>query len=285
MFKRSWRVFLAMAAAGAMAGFLTAAVIVYVTPRKYESETVIEVRPLPAEKTSLETDLVPEEGRKEPPIYLRAAAEQLRSDKVLRKTVENLKLANKWNMDQEAAIGILKDIVITQNIRNSDLISIRVRHPNRENARDIAAEVVRVCKIDREEIIHRDMELRLSDLTRPFQAQKDKIEKSRIKVAELARYLSPQPNDQDYLDAKRELEADEALLQTMKLKLLSESIGCKLFDGNIVVHEESQLADSPASPNVPLALSLGTAGGLLLSPLLALPLIWLLRLNPAKRTD
>ena len=45
MLKRWWWVFLVMVPVGPVLGLLTAAVVTYVTPRKYESRAVIEVKP------------------------------------------------------------------------------------------------------------------------------------------------------------------------------------------------------------------------------------------------
>lgn len=84
---------------------------------------------------------------------------------------------------------------------------------------------------------------------------------------------------QDYIDAKRDFELDQELLQTMKLKQIGETISLKLPDERVVIHAEPVIADTPVSPNVTLNLALGTALGLLISPLLALPLMW--TMNPA----
>ncbi|WAC21202.1 polysaccharide biosynthesis tyrosine autokinase [Luteolibacter sp. SL250] len=68
---------------------------------------------------------------------------------------------------------------------------------------------------------------------------------------------------QDYVDAKREFETDLDLLQTMKLKFLTEKVSTKMGDESIAVHEEPVIAQAPVSPNVTLNLVLGAVVGLI----------------------
>lgn len=65
-------------------------------------------------------------------------------------------------------------------------------------------------------------------------------------------------------------EADQQLLQTMRLKPISGTLRLKMTNDSVVIHEEPVIAESPISPNVTLNLICGTALGLLVSPLLAL---------------
>jgi capsular exopolysaccharide synthesis family protein len=68
---------------------------------------------------------------------------------------------------------------------------------------------------------------------------------------------------QDYVDAKRDFETDQQLLQSMKLKQIGKNITDKMSDESIVVHEEPQISQSPVSPNVTLNLVLGAVVGLI----------------------
>ena len=68
---------------------------------------------------------------------------------------------------------------------------------------------------------------------------------------------------QDYVDAKRDFETDQQLLQSMKLKQISKNITDKMTDESIVVHEEPQISQSPVSPNVTLNLVLGAVVGMI----------------------
>ncbi len=296
MFKRFWWVFLVMIPVGSIMGLLVAAVVTYVMPKKYESEMVIEVKPLGGEKAS----------PKITPQFFGTEFEKIKSSNSLGKVVDNLGLIDKWGVDRETAIRILKGIVNTQNIRGTDLISIRVRHTNREDARDIAAEVAKSYRDYRIEIMKREEGERLRELKKAVFDQEDRVEERRkvlslivkIKGIEPKGWDSPADNAelntspgskhrevdiQDYAGAKRELETERELLQSLKLKLIDADITAKIQEESVIIHEEPQIAQIPISPNVSLNLMLGTALGFLLSPLLSLPVIILLsRLMPAK---
>jgi uncharacterized protein involved in exopolysaccharide biosynthesis len=293
MFKRFWWVFLVMLPVGAMVGLLVAAVVTYVMPKLYESEAVVQTMPSGRG--------MPEDGAEfsragtVAPQFFATEFEVIKSRKSLEKIVAKLELVTRWNVDKETAIRIVKGLVNTENIRGTDLISIRVRHTNKVDARDIAGEVAHAYKEYRAEIEGRESEARLEELNKAVRDQEDKVEERRKALAEIELtqkknlkingnttllHLSP---SQDYIDAKREFETDQELLQTMKLKQIGETISRKIPGNSVQIHEEPVIADSPVSPNVTLNLVLGTALGLLLSPLLALPVMWLLdRLKPAK---
>lgn len=296
MFKRFWWVFLVMIPIGSIVGLLVAAVITYVMPKKYESEVVIEVKQMAGQEAPPQIT----------PQFFGTEFEKIKSSNSLGKVVDNLELINKWGVDKETAIRILKGIVNTQNIRGTDLISIRVRHTNREDARDIAAEVAKSYRDYRIEIMKRGEGERLREIKKAVFDQEDKVEERRkvLSIIVETKGIVPSGSDslsgsaeatssedasrravdaQDYADAKRDLESDQALLQSLKLKLIDADITAKIQDESVVIHEEPQIAQIPISPSVSLNLTLGTALGFLLSPLLSLPVILLLgRLKPAK---
>jgi uncharacterized protein involved in exopolysaccharide biosynthesis len=308
MFRRFWWIFVVMLPVGAVGGLLVMAVVTYVMPRQYESEAVIEVRhtqPPSTDESAVHTT---------PQYSSGIEFDRIKSRESLDEVVLKLELTNKWGVNQEAAIRILKEIVSVENIRGTNLIAIRVRHTDRESVRDIAAQLARTDRDYRVEIIHRERDRDLYELNKAVRDQEDKVEERRKVLATIqaargpeksheiendganSNEESPEPekNDeaikrkvlgdqQDYDDAKRDLETDQALLQAMKLEQIKASIANKTQNELFVVHEESQIPQAPVSPNVALNLILGAVGGGLLSPLLALPLILLLnRLNPVR---
>ena len=147
---------------------------------------------------------------------------------------------------QEAAIGVLKKIVSTENIRGTDLIAIRVRHTDREGARDIAAELARVYRNYRVEILHRDKDHGLAELKKAVREQEDKVEERRkvISDIEIVRKknitvdgtvtLLHLPDSQDYIDAKREFETDQALLQAMRLQQIRATVAGEIQDESVI---------------------------------------------------
>ena len=286
MFKRFWWVFLAMIPVGLIVGLFVAAVITYIMPKQFESETVIELKPLSGDSASSMT-----------PQFFGNEFEKIKSRNSLGKVVDHLALVEKWGLDKEAAIQILKGIVTAQNIRGTDLISIRVRHTNKEDARDIAAEVGRDYKIYRAEIQGSSSDRELFELKKAVFDQEAKVEERRKTLTAIVRnggniHKGTDSADaetetlldaQQFAQAKRDFETDQQLLQSLKLKQINNAIAAKMANDSIVVHEEPQIAQSPVSPNVSLNLILGTALGFLLSfPLSLLVILLSNRLIPAK---
>ena len=392
--------------------FMTAAVITYVMPKKYESQATIEVKPRAAGISPLGAQLNELSGAgRMTPQFFGTEFEKIKSRNSLEKVVQNLELVNRWGVDKETALNILKGIVNTQNIRGTDLISIRVRHTNKVDARDIAEEVAQSYRQYRAEVESRDAENALQELNKAVRNQEDKVEERRkvlstivrtkgiiykgddsfygqtgvdedqgarsalmaynqleqekrkleSQISSLLKYDSDQlmvyaagldlPDNiirnlypqylegkrqldglringlgakhptvlaaveqinnmkrqldegvvnlratltaqldlatdrlksvesmkdetreeaikrgldaQDYVDAKRDFETDQDLLQTMKLKQMGETISSKMPPETVIMHDSPVISESPVSPNVTLNLVLGAVVGLI----------------------
>lgn len=165
--------------------FMTAAVITYVMPKKYESEAVIEVKPRDSGDSAI--GMVSRAAAQMTPQFFGTEFEKIKSRNSLSKVVDKLELQNKWSVDKETALQILKGIVQTQNIRGTDLISIRVRHTNKEDARDVTAEVARAYKAYRTEIEGRDTDRNLLELNKAVRDQEDKVEERRKVLATISK--------------------------------------------------------------------------------------------------
>lgn len=391
--------------------FMTASVITYVMPKKYESFATIEVKP---RGTGMEP--LGEVTRRNSPImtanFFATEFEKIKSRNSLKRVIEELDLPSKWRMNFETTLSILKNIVDTQNIKGTDLISIRVRHTNREDARDITAEVAKAYKDYRTELEGKTLSKGITELKKAVREQEDKVEERRkvlttiartknlvyyggdrtiagggtiddnqnsdyarekfleieaekiqleSQIGSLLRYDSEQlliyasglelPDNiikslypqylelrrqidglkasglgerhptvatnvrvmnsmkaqldegvvnlrtrlqgqlemakerllkaeekmkeskgkavdgsidmADYIDAKRNFETDQALLDTMKVKLIGEEMDGEITPDIIVVHEDPVISDNPVSPNVTLNLVLGAVVGLI----------------------
>ena len=167
--------------------FMTAAVITYVMPKKYESEATIEVKPRMSGMSPLGPEMADLGITRMTPQFFGTEFEKIKSRNSLEKVVENLALINRWNVDKETALRILKGIVITQNIRGTDLISIRVRHTNKQDAKDVTEEVANAYKAYRAEIEGRDAERSLNELNKAVLNQGDKVEERRKVLAQIVR--------------------------------------------------------------------------------------------------
>jgi uncharacterized protein involved in exopolysaccharide biosynthesis len=263
---------LVMAPVGMMAGLMLAAVVTYVMPRKYESFATIEIK----------NRAMVRDGNGES-MYLQIQTsefEKIKSRKSLSKVIDSLDLTNRWETDRETALQILKGFVMTESITGTDLIQIRVRHTNKEDARDIAAAVARSYKEYRDEACSESMEKGILEIKRAVREQEDRVEELRKKLTEISRsssntYGGTKPTDmQDYVSVKRDFETELALLEAMKVKLITDEISQDISGDTIVIHDDPVIADSPVSPNVALNLIAGTGGGILISPFLAMPLMW-----------
>jgi capsular polysaccharide biosynthesis protein len=257
MFKRFWWVFLVMIPLGALCGLLIAAVVTYVMPKKYESEAVLEVKVLHPNSSVFMT-----------PQFFGNEFEKIKSRKSLGEVADQLGLAEKWGLDRESTIRVLKSIIATNNIRGTDLIAIRVRHSNREDTRDIASAVAQVYQKQRAEAFQEISQRALAEINEEVDTQEKKLEERRIELAEQIQSSS------EVAEVKRHFETDQAHLHTLKLKQIG--ISMESAGESVILHEEPQTPQIPVSPNVTLNLILGTTLGLLLSPLMALPVILLL---------
>jgi len=168
--------------------FMTAAVITYVMPKKYESEATIEVKPRMPGMSPLGSQMSEISGaNRMTPQFFGTEFEKIKSRNSLEKVVDSLELVTRWNVDKETALRILKGIVSTQNIRGTDLISIRVRHTNKLDARDVTDEVAKAYKAYRTEIEDRDCDKALVELNKAVRDQEDKVEDRRKVLATIVR--------------------------------------------------------------------------------------------------
>ena len=168
--------------------FMTASVITYVMPKKYESEAIIEVRPRSMSNGPLGAEFGGAIGSTPmTPQFFGTEFEKIKSSNSLYKVVENLQLTNKWGCDKDSAVRILKGIVQTNNTRGTDLISITVRHTSKEDARDVTAEVAKAYKEYRAEIENREADKALYELNKAVRDQEDKVEERRKVLATIVR--------------------------------------------------------------------------------------------------
>ena len=72
--------------------------------------------------------------------------EVIRAEATLGMAADRLDLPGRWIVTRDGAIAMLREIVKLEPIRGTDLIQIRVRHTNAEDARDVAMEVARAYR-------------------------------------------------------------------------------------------------------------------------------------------
>lgn len=138
MFKRFWWVFLVMAVAMPILGLLISASITYVMPKKYESTATLEFG-----DRGLGHPVTEAFGR-----TLQQHVQAMKSDEVLLKVAENLELPNKWGYARTEVLQQLRNLIQIEQLRGTDLVAVRVRHTNKEDSRDIAAELVNAYQLE-----------------------------------------------------------------------------------------------------------------------------------------
>jgi len=166
--------------------FMTASVITYVMPKKYESFATIEVKPREHSVQPL-GQMIGDTRPTMTPQFFGTEFEKIKSRNSLSLVVERLDLVNKWGMDQETTLSVLRNIVNTQNIRGTDLISITVRHTNKEDARDVTAEVARAYKDYRTDLEGKSLEKAINELKKAVREQEDKVEERRKVLTTISR--------------------------------------------------------------------------------------------------
>ncbi len=219
--------------------FMTASVITYVIPKRYESYTKIEVKPRVPMMTVFR-------GMDESSGYNRSTTnffntefEKIKSRNALMKVCDTLDLTTRWGIDREIIYQILSGIVRTDNIRGTDLITITVRHADKEDAKDIAAEVAHAYKDYRSEVENKEGERALLELKKAVRTQEDTVEERRKVLANIVRskgiiYYGPDSYYQrtgmeddngakSALDTFNQLETEKMQLESMIQSLLKYS--------------------------------------------------------------
>lgn len=259
--------------AGVILGVMTMAVITYVMPKKYDSRVIFEAKPMPH-------DDAPASIRNASVNAVGNALEILKSERVLQRVVVDLELMNRWGADRRNATNLLRTLITAKQIKNTDLIEVRVRSTNKEDARDIAGEVVRALR-DHLKAGSEALNTRKHDALRKIlRDQEDRVEERRMVVmtimkthgiteeAEISTILA-----NDLEEAKRDLDQENALLQELKLKVLAGEIEQKIGAEPIVIHEDPSIADVPSSPKVTLNLLAGVVAGGVAGFLVALMIV------------
>lgn len=160
--------------------FMTAAVITYVLPKKYESISVVQVNP-----AVLELD--PLAGMTGPPTigayytrsYMQNEFKAIEAEKTLQRVVDVLDLTNRWSTDRNTTLLLLKKVLKTEQIRGTDLIEIRIRHQKREDALAIAKQVAAAYQERRKDEELARANQALDALETEVRSQEDLVEEKR----------------------------------------------------------------------------------------------------------
>jgi len=176
--------------------FLTAAVITYVMPKKYESVALVEVKPI--------VDVDPTGGNKGgmglymSRQFMDTQFEIIVASETLIKAIQSIQLEERWGESRKSILAQLRGIVRTSQRRGTDLLEISVRHRNKEEAQAIAKAVYEAYRDRRFEL---EMKLR-KDQLREIEVA---LESKNDRVVELRKLLMDVAAEQGviYLENER----------------------------------------------------------------------------------
>lgn len=234
--------------------FMTASVITYVSPKRFESFVTIEIKPPTPQMTPLGAGVAQASGLGQSgDQFFGTEFEKIKSRNALLKAVDNLDLVTRWGVDRETGYQILRGIVRTQNVRGTDLIQIRVRHQNREDARDVAAEIANAYSSYRAEIEGRTANALLNELRRAVRDQEEQVEERRKALAQIVRTKGIIYTGQDSFYRGSGLDEDlgaRTALSTFH-KLEQEKVQLESQIESLLKYDSEQLMAYAAGLNLP----------------------------------
>ena len=291
--KRWWWLFPVLAVAGLFVGVVVAGMVTYVQPKTFDSQAVVEIKPPGIILSPFDSKSPPPERD---PKFLEHEMAAMKSQGVLLAAVKQMDFDKKWALPAPDAAAIVGRSITVEQLQGTDLVTIRARHVNREDARDMVLAVIgeyRDQRGSREAATSGDA---LKSLSEAVREQENKVEERRKALAEIVRTRTllhrkegagPPPDagaggidTEEYVTRKREFEEDLELLQMLKLKHVTEKASAKISQEVMVVHEEPQIALAPSGPDVTGTMGMGIMVGLAVSQVVALSLALML---PSRR--
>lgn len=161
---------------------ITAAVITYVMPKKYESMAVIEVKPI----ANIETTLIRSGGLMGVQMtknFFNTQFEIIVASETLKRVSQKLHLPRRWQMSESEAVDVLQDIVKTRQRKGTDMIEIIVRSKKKDEAKEIAEAVYEAYR-------DRRTEMEMHQRKRALEAMKNELQDKNDRVAELRKSLA-----------------------------------------------------------------------------------------------
>ena len=134
------------------------------------------------------------------------------------RVVERLDLTTRWNnFDRNMALLKLKSILKTEQVRNTDHIEIRIRHQNRDDARDIAKAIADSYQEGRNEDERKRAGDALDALESEVRSQEDLVEDKRRHFHSIVRAVGI-PYIEGVLTSGRMGQSEETILRTAEMQ-------------------------------------------------------------------
>lgn len=232
--------------------FMTALVITYVMPKKYESKAVVQVRPKGTSANLIPGAAAPQGAAEMGNTFFPTEFEVIRAQKTLDAAIEDLDLVNKWNAEPEEVRGTLRSIVDAENIRGTSLIEIRVRYSDPKDAQAIAKAVSEAYRERRTKQQSEFADQSMEQLRRAVQQQEDSVEDKRKLLSQIIRQegIIYQGDPSVYQGSRGFNQADDAenatkaflALEQDKIQLESQIETLLKYDGEQLMNYASGLS-------------------------------------------
>lgn len=164
--------------------FLTAAVITYIMPERFQAAAMLEVKNVGLTKTPLDDGMTSGEAAVGgSPNFIQTQFEALTSAKVIEQVVRDLDLPTQFKVpDGPAVVERVRGMIRTEPIRGTDLVQIVVTDIDKQRAADIANGVYKAYRMVREDSINQQNQQALGVLDNQLQAQEERVRMARIKM-------------------------------------------------------------------------------------------------------
>jgi uncharacterized protein involved in exopolysaccharide biosynthesis len=233
---------------------LTFVVLFFIPSDSYESEAVIEVKPRSVGVSMFGVqDASAAPAKQLNPQFFATEVEMIKSRRNLEQVADNLSLEKRWGVDRETAIRKLKDSIRTENVKGTDLMSIRARANDPEDAKQIASEVTKSYKHYRNQIEAKEEERALAELNKAVRDQENKVEERRKLLATIANTKGIIYKGQDSFYNQGGIDEDQGARQALQEyeKLESEKLQLKTQVESLQKYDADQLAVYAAGLDLP----------------------------------
>ncbi|NWK57450.1 polysaccharide biosynthesis tyrosine autokinase [Verrucomicrobiaceae bacterium N1E253] len=165
--------------------FLTAAVITYVMPKKYESMALVEVKPI----VEVDPTMTRAAGGTAVPMtrqFMNTQFEIIVAEETLELAIDKVQLETRWGENRKTVIALLKGMIKTSQRRGTDLIEISVRHRKKDDAK-IVAQAVYEAYEERRRMIERGIrDDQLKAIKGQLQNKSDRVAELRKRLMDIA---------------------------------------------------------------------------------------------------
>lgn len=267
MLKRFWWMFIVMIPVGMILGLLTSAVITYKMPKLFESEGIIEV--------TLPSQVAPPAKLPKPEQFSEQELGKITEASILERVVDGLDLPSRWGMGRDEATRLLKESVHCRLAPDANRISIKVRCQFKEDARDIAVAIIQCYLVLKAQPSDAEQVKALSDLNKQIDEQNIRTTESRNAIKDRGGKAPLKGSISEITETEKESEFQANVLLLENLERRFEELGKSIEPSlaKVTVHQIPEIPEKVVSPDIPQNLLIGKVAGILLSPLLAWPVI------------